>query len=89
MHRIHVIKVPTTNNELFPYSHYNDYNHDPYLNAYKKDGELVIECEDLFKLKPNVQSKKRNRIDIYIPSKSALDLGVEIVSFSGQVILPY
>lgn len=83
MYRIHVLKVPTTNEKLFPYTHYNDMNHDPYFKVRVQKGMLILECIDLFKLKPNVQAKKRNRIDVYIPGYSAIELGSKIIEIFG------
>lgn len=85
--RIHIIKMPTNTGELFPYSHYNDKNHDPYLVVDKEDDKLVMICEDSFKLKPNVQRKKLTRVDIYIPKYAALQLGDDIKEYFGEGIM--
>lgn len=81
--RIHVVKVPTRLDNLFPYSHYADEGHDPFLDPKIENDRLILVCEDLFKLKPNVQTSPRLRIDIYIPGQAALGLGVDIVEVFG------
>lgn len=82
-HRAHVVEVPTTSLDLFLYSHYADQGHDPQLAVELSGGAVILSCEDVFKLKPNVQAKPRNRIDIYIPGAAALSLGVDIVALVG------
>lgn len=86
-HRIHVIQIPTTQNSLFPYSHYADQGHDPYLTVFWDSGILYLKCEDLFKLKPNIQRSPRDRIDIYIPHNAAVSLGTEISGYVGTGML--
>ncbi len=86
-HRIHVIAIPTTQEGLFPYSHYADQGHDPYLTVFCDSGMLYLKCEDLFKLKPNVQRSPRDRIDIYIPYNAAVSLGTEISRYVGTGML--
>ena len=54
-HQIHLIKVPTTKRDLFPYSHFADEGHDPGLEITHRD-YLYLTCSNLFKLKPNVQN---------------------------------
>lgn len=81
--RAHVVKVPTTTKILFPYSHYADEGHNPLLGATMEEANLVIACEDLFKLKPNVQANPRTRVDIYMPGRAAMELGVDIVEIFG------
>lgn len=81
-HRIHVIKVPTTRGDLFPYSHYADQGHDPMLEVLF-DHELCLTCTDLFKLKPNIQSYPKDRIDIYVPYSAAASISDEIASYFG------
>lgn len=82
--RLHVVKVPTKLRSLFPYTHYADNGHDPKLVCHYDEEMLTLECVDLFKLKPNVQSKPRNRVDIYMPGEAALKLGVQIISLYGK-----
>ena len=85
-HRIHVIKVPTKIKSLFPYSHYNDVHHDPFLSVNSKDGQIELVCEEMFKLKPNVQKAPRNRIDIYIPLEAGVSIATEIEGYTGAGI---
>ena len=82
-HRIHIIKVPTNNRDFFPYSHYSDINHDPFLQIREEDGLICLFCEDLFKLKPNVQQYPKNRIDIYLPHNSSFDIADELEEIVG------
>ena len=84
MYRIHLIKVPTTVDGLFPYSHYNDQYHDPFLQINIFNNKVVVNCKDLFKLKPNVQQYRKNRIDIYIPYDSAVQIANEIEGIAGR-----
>ncbi|MEH6982878.1 hypothetical protein [Priestia megaterium] len=82
--RLHVVKVPTTNKDLLPYSHFNDHEHDPFILARKdKNGNLELFIEDLFKLKPNFLKRPQNRIDIYMPYITALELGTDIIQLIG------
>ena len=76
--RVHVIKMPTRNNDIFPYSHYKDNNHNPYLEVEKVDENLIITCKDRFKLKANFQENPKFRVDIYIPKGAAALLADEI-----------
>lgn len=92
-YRIHVIKVPTgvkkdnetdEGDEFFPYSHYNDFNHDPNFIPIIYKNFFILKCEDNFKLKPNVQKKPRNRVDIYMPIISAIEISQFIISNFGH-----
>ncbi len=87
-HRIHVIKVPTTDRTLFPYSHYADAGHDPRLQVKAEGTDVVLECDDVFKLKPNVQQRPLNRIDIYLPGDAAEALALDIVALAGPGDVP-
>ena len=49
LRRVHVVKVPTTVSEVFPYSHYADEGHDPKIEAVRTGNEIVLTCSDLFK----------------------------------------
>jgi hypothetical protein len=84
LHRLHVIKIPTSNKDVFPYSHYADEGHDPKLYIESKEDEIRLVCEDLFKLKPNVQKSPRTRVDIYAPGDAALELATEIIKIFGE-----
>jgi hypothetical protein len=81
--RAHVIKVPTTNRSIFPYSHYSDEGHDPMLSVRLEGTQIILTCEDLFKLKPNVQHNPKLRMDIYLPGYSGLNLGNDILALVG------
>lgn len=81
--RVHVLKIPTTNPNIFPYTHFSDKDHDPYLEVSNEKGYLVLTCTDLFKLKPNVQVKPKNRVDLYMPHNSAIEIGNEINKLFG------
>lgn len=81
--RVHVIKMPTRDKDVFPYSHYRDNNHDPYLEVKKVGENLNVICKDRFKLKANFQGNPKFRIDIYIPKYSARLLAEEIVDNFG------
>lgn len=84
LHQLHVIKVLTKELSFLPYSHYRDEGHNPHLEI-KSDGtNLVLECNDLFKLKNNYQSNPQNRMDIYMPYYTALNLGTEILRMFGE-----
>lgn len=48
--------------------------------------EIILECTDLFTLKPNVQKSPKNRADIYIPYYSATGLGNDITSIRGMAL---
>lgn len=78
-----MIKVPTTSKELFPYSHFNDMGHNPLFETIFEDDYMEIVVRDLFKLKPNYQRRPRNRVDIYIPHQTAMELGEEIITQYG------
>jgi hypothetical protein len=81
--RIHVVKVPTTKRNFFPYSHYADDGHNPLMTTRNQNNQLIIECNEIFKLKPNVQAQPKNRIDIYIPHNAALEIGYDIIMMFG------
>ena len=77
--QIHVIKVPTDNDFIFPYSHYSDEHHNPFFMVNTKNNNLKLEVRDLFKMKPNYQTCPKNRIDIYIPVSTALYIGDKVI----------
>jgi len=81
--RVHVVKVPTTNRDIFPYSHYRDQGHNPMLDVQFENNQIILVCEDLFKLKPNVMARPSLRADIYIPVQAAMELGADIFSLVG------
>ncbi|MEK3907873.1 hypothetical protein [Oceanobacillus sp. FSL W7-1309] len=81
--RIHVIKAPTNNRTVFPYSHYSDEGHNPLISAHIENNHVILTCEDLFKLKPNVQQNPRTRVDIYMPGYAGLELGNDILALVG------
>lgn len=82
--RLHVIKVPTNNQRIFPYSHYNDVGHDPYIIAQLNDrNDVILTCQDIFKLKPNVQVNPKTRVDIYMPGLTGMELGNDILRLVG------
>ena len=82
-HQLHVAKVPTSNPQLFPYSHYADAGHNPQLQVEEIADGIRLVCSDLFKLKPNVQQNPRTRIDLYMPGESAASLGADILAVVG------
>lgn len=81
--QVHVIKVPTDREDLFPYSHYKDKGHNPMLSAELSENQIVLSCKDIFKLKPNVQQNKRTRVDIYMPVYAGFELGNDILVLVG------
>lgn len=83
LRRLHVVKCPTTQQNLFPYSHYKDPGHNPLIGVTREDDHLVLVCTDTFKLKPNVQVSPRLRVDIYMPGSSALEIGSDVLSMFG------
>jgi hypothetical protein len=82
--RLHVLKIPTKDSSIFPYTHFSDKDHDPYIVATKENGYLILTCTDLFKLKPNVQVSPKNRVDLYMPYSSAIEIGNLINEFFGS-----
>lgn len=83
-YRLHVLKIPSTHPSLFPYTHFSDEGHDPYLEVTKENGYLIFSCTDWFKLKPNVQVSPKNRVDMYMPYYSAHDIGNRIIELFGS-----
>lgn len=83
LRRVHVIKVPTNNRNVFPYSHYSDEGHNPLISAQLWNDHVILTCEDLFKLKPNVQQNPRTRVDIYMPGNAGLELGNDLLALVG------
>ena len=94
MHRLHVLKVPTTlvgytlATSLFPYTHYADAGHDPLIEVVGGEKEIMLRCRDVAKLHPNYQSHPRNRLDIYMPGDAAFNLALDIVAFTGARSVP-
>jgi hypothetical protein len=92
--RIHLVKVPTgrrgrpEQGGLFPYSHFQDQNHDPHISAGLSAGSLVLRIATPFKLKPNVQVRDLNRIDIYMPQGSAVALAADIAELFAYGAVP-
>lgn len=80
---IHVIKVPSTVDDMFPYSHFSDAEHEPKFEILFKNDELFLSVRDLFKLKPNNQVNRRNRVDIYMPVETGLFIGEKILNNLG------
>lgn len=81
--RLHVVKVPTIIDNLFPYSHYSDVDHNPMLSVSLLGDQVILTCNDLFKLKPNVQQNRKIRIDIYMPGFAGFELGNDILALVG------
>ena len=90
MFPVHLIKIPTERYDTWnylPYCHFADFGHRPYLEV-SRNGEITyLSCHTLFKLKPNVQSSPRNRIDIYMSYDMATNLGkrLEVLAGKGDV----
>lgn len=81
---MHVVKVPTSNRDLFPYTHYMDEGHHPLMTVSANQDEIVLNCRDWFKLKPNVQQAPRIRMDIYMPGGAGLLIAKEISRAIGE-----
>ena len=84
MYRLHFVKFPTPNKDVFPYTHFADLGHNPNIYIEKMSNSILLICQDIFKLKPNVQKSPRTRVDVYMPSESAFEIGKEIVAFLGE-----
>lgn len=83
---LHVLKVPSTIDEFFPYSHYADeHSIGPTMECYYENPEkpVILLITGLAKLKPNVQTNKKLRIDIYGPHSSLLDMAYQLTKIIG------
>lgn len=68
---------------FLPYSNWADRDHDPQLAFRSQNGQIVLRSEPLFKLKPNLETKTKNRVDLYLPPGSAQELAADVVSTIG------
>jgi len=85
--KLHVVKVPTTAPALFPYSHYRDmHSAGPLVEVWCDDTADVfsLRVSALAKLKPNVQSSPKLRIDIYAPPSTGLDIANQVLRYSNR-----
>lgn len=83
--KLHVVKVPSKHIDFFPYSHHLDkINGSPLVEALlQESGELVLRISCMAKMKPNIQKKRRDRIDIYAPLETISSLSQSIYKNMG------
>jgi len=77
--RVHVFKIMTGEDPWILYSHFSDQGHNPTMTAAvlqggEYDGALYLHIFDICKLKPNFQERKLLRLDIYVPTTTAIAL---------------
>lgn len=73
--RLHVVKVPSQDQTFFPYLHFADAESaGPLLELLlnESNSEVLIRVVGAAKLKPNIQTNPKLRIDIYGPHTTAL-----------------
>lgn len=84
--RVHVVKVPSTVQDFFPYSHFADeHSAGPILELFM-DGVSggYLRVSGLAKLKPNFQANPKLRIDLYGPHHGLINVANSIIHVFGH-----
>lgn len=84
--RVHVVKVPSTEQDFFPYSHFADeHSAGPVLELFM-DGLSggYLRVSGLAKLKPNFQTNPKLRIDLYGPHHGLINIANSIIHVFGH-----